>query len=207
MCLDILSYFLYFFFLWLAASCQPCSTCLHIPLCTVMLTLIFNSTAYCHAHSFIPYILYLIFNSFCFMYTSLVLYFSIFARSMERTRLSFHCWLYNLCIVLYVTNKTWNLNSARAVETISALLQTHRSWNAPPDLQPCAVWTLHYIMMSAEKIRTAYTLQTDVNLALCVCVRTRCECAGAHGLQLGERASADWFKHWQELKRKAIYKL
>ncbi len=43
------------------------------------------------------------------MFTSLVLYFSIFALSMERTRLSFHCWLYNLCIVVYVTNKTWNL--------------------------------------------------------------------------------------------------
>ncbi len=50
--------------------------------------------------------LYLIFYSFYFMYTSLVLYFSIFALSMERTRLSFHCWLYNLCIVVYVTNKT-----------------------------------------------------------------------------------------------------
>ncbi len=70
---------------------------------------LFNSTAYCHAHSFIFYSLYLIFYSFYFMYTSLVLYFSIFALSMERTRLSFHCWLYNLCIVVYVTNKTWNL--------------------------------------------------------------------------------------------------
>ncbi len=45
------------------------------------------------------------------MYTSLVLYFSIFALSMERARLSFHCWLYNLCIVVYVTNKTWNLKT------------------------------------------------------------------------------------------------
>ncbi len=92
LCLDIISYlifYIYFIFLWLAASCQPCSTCLHIPLCTVMLILIFNSTAYCHAHSFIFYIysLYLIFYSFYFMYTSLVLYFSIFALSMERTRL------------------------------------------------------------------------------------------------------------------------
>ncbi len=52
------------------------------------------------------YSLYLIFYSFYFMYTSLVLYFSIFALSMERTRLTFHCWLYNLCIVVYVTNKT-----------------------------------------------------------------------------------------------------
>ncbi len=58
---------------------------------------------------FIFYSLYLILYSFYFMYTSLVLYFSIFALSMERTRLSFHCWLYNLCIVVYVTNKTWNL--------------------------------------------------------------------------------------------------
>ncbi len=36
-------------------------------------------------------------------------FFSIFALSMERTRHSFHCWLYSLCIVVYVTNKTWNL--------------------------------------------------------------------------------------------------
>ncbi len=28
---------------------------------------------------------------------------------MERTWLTFHCWLYNLCIVVYVTNKAWNL--------------------------------------------------------------------------------------------------
>ncbi len=44
------------------------------------------------------------------MYTSLVLYSTIFALSMERTWLTFHCWLYNICIVVYVTNKTWNLN-------------------------------------------------------------------------------------------------
>ncbi len=38
---------------------SPCSTCLHIPPPrTVMLILIFNSTAYCHAHSLILYILY-----------------------------------------------------------------------------------------------------------------------------------------------------
>ncbi len=84
---------------------------LHIPLCTVMLILIFNSTAYCHAHSFTFYILFFIsiFHSSYLMFTSLVLFFSIFALSMERTRLSFHCWLYSLCIVVYVTNKTWNL--------------------------------------------------------------------------------------------------
>ncbi len=79
-----------------------------------MLILIFNSTAYCHAHSFTFYILFFIsyiFHSSYLMFTSLVLVFSIFALSMERTRLSFHCWLYSLCIVVYVTNKTWNLKT------------------------------------------------------------------------------------------------
>ncbi len=132
LCLDIISYlifYIYFIFLWLAASCQPCSTCLHIPLCTVMLILIFNSTAYCHAHSFIFYSLYLIFYSFYFMYTSLVLYFSIFALSMERTRLSFHCWLYNLCIVVYVTNKTWNLNKNYFIfQNKQKIVQTLLKW-------------------------------------------------------------------------------
>ncbi len=85
---------------------------LHIPLCTVMLILIFNSTAYCHAHSFIFYILFFIsYFSFILSYVYFpCVVFSIFALSMERTRLSFHCWLYSLCIVVYVTNKTWNLN-------------------------------------------------------------------------------------------------
>ncbi len=91
---------------------------LHIPLCTVMLILIFNSTAYCHAHSFTFYILHFTFYILFFIsYFSFILsyvyfpcvVFSIFALSMERTRLSFHCWLYSLCIVVYVTNKTWNL--------------------------------------------------------------------------------------------------
>ncbi len=68
------------------------------------------------------------------MYTSLVLYFSIFALSKERTRLSFHCWLYNLCIVVYVTNKTWNLklvvhalNSESTYLELSKLTQFSRS--------------------------------------------------------------------------------
>ncbi len=85
---------------------------LHIPLCTVMLILIFNSTAYCYAHSFTFYILFFIsYFSFILSYVYFpCVVFSIFALSMERTRLSFHCWLYSLCIVVYVTNKTWNLN-------------------------------------------------------------------------------------------------
>ncbi len=44
----------------------------------------------------------------------------------------------NPCSYLPQTMR-YHFNSARAVETISALLQTHRSWNTPPDLQPCAV--------------------------------------------------------------------
>ncbi len=51
--------------------------------------------------------LYLIFYSFHFMYISSVLYSIIFALSMERTWLTFHCWLYTLCIIVYVTNKSW----------------------------------------------------------------------------------------------------
>ncbi len=88
---------------------------LHIPLCTVMLILIFNSTAYCHAHSFTFYILFFIsYFSFILSYVYFpCVVFSIFALSMERTRLSFHCWLYSLCIVVYVTNKTWNLKLDR----------------------------------------------------------------------------------------------
>ncbi len=41
------------------------------------------------------------------MYTSFVLYSIICALSMERTWLTFHCWLYTLCIIVYVTNKSW----------------------------------------------------------------------------------------------------
>ncbi len=41
---------------------------------------------------------------------------TIFALSMERTQLTFHCWLYNLCIVVYVTNKTWNLKNLKLAD-------------------------------------------------------------------------------------------
>ncbi len=56
------------------------------------------------------------------MYTSLVLYSTLFALSMERTRLTFHCWLYNLCIVVYVTNKTLNLKLDWSVNPSLCLL-------------------------------------------------------------------------------------
>ncbi len=111
---NLISYhILYLFF------CDCCS-CHHVlPVCTsppprtVMLILIFNSTAYCHAHSLILYILYSVFYILFFIHFILcilpLLYSTIFALSMERTWFTFHCWLYNLCIVVYVTNKTWNL--------------------------------------------------------------------------------------------------
>ncbi len=101
---------------------------LHIPLCTVMLILIFNSTAYCHAHSFTFYILFFIsYFSFILSYVYFpCVVFSIFALSMERTRLSFHCWLYSLCIVVYVTNKTWNLK----LETTSIKVNDLQIWSS-----------------------------------------------------------------------------
>ncbi len=107
------SYLIFIFILFSVIGCfmSTMYNLLHIPLCTVMLILIFNSTAYCHAHSFIFYILFFIsYFSFILSYVYFpCVVFSIFALSMERTRLSFHCWLYSLCIVVYVTNKTWNL--------------------------------------------------------------------------------------------------
>ncbi len=74
--------------------------------CSTVLNLILQHTVMHILLYLIFCSLYLIFYAFYFMYTSLVLYFSIFALSMERTRLTFHCWLYNLCIVVYVTNTT-----------------------------------------------------------------------------------------------------
>ncbi len=62
---------------------QPICTFLS---CTVMLILIFKSTVYYHAH-FIYF-----FYSFHFMYTTCVVFYNI-ALSMERTWLTFHCWL------------------------------------------------------------------------------------------------------------------
>ncbi len=54
---------------------------------------------------------------------------------MERTRLSFHCWLYSLCIVVYVTNKTWNLktwnlNANKAVHIILSVVIHKTSINS-----------------------------------------------------------------------------
>ncbi len=80
---------------------------------TFLLILIFKSTVYCHAHSFrfLYFVLYILFFTyFIFMYISSVLYSIIFALSMERTWLTFHCWLYTLYITVYVTNKTKILN-------------------------------------------------------------------------------------------------
>ncbi len=119
--LAILSYFI-FILLWLLLM-SPCSTCLHIPPPprTVMLILIFNSTAYCHAHSLILYILYSVLYILFFIHFILcilpLLYSTIFALSMERTWFTFHCWLYNLCIVVYVTNKTWNLKLEKCLKS------------------------------------------------------------------------------------------
>ncbi len=55
----ILFLYLFYFFV-IGCFMSTMFNCLHIPLCTVMLILIFNSTAYCHAHSFIFYILFFI---------------------------------------------------------------------------------------------------------------------------------------------------
>ncbi len=123
-CILLSYHILYLFF------CDCCS-CHHVlPVCTsppppYSLILIFNSTAYCHAHSLILYILYSVLYILFFIHFILcilpLLYSTIFALSMERTWFTFHCWLYNLCIVVYVTNKTWNLK----LEYISWIHKCH----------------------------------------------------------------------------------
>ncbi len=62
---------------------------------------------------------------------------------------------------------------------ISALLQTHHSWNAPPDLQSCV----------------------SVCVSVCVCALWVCMSTRS----TGECASTECFKHWQEWKINAIY--
>ncbi len=62
-----------------------------------------------------------------------MLYFSIFALSMERTRLSFHCWLYNLCIVVYVTNKNLKLET-ETPKIIHALVQLFSRVGIPEEI-------------------------------------------------------------------------
>ncbi len=136
------SYLIFIFILFFVIGCfmSTMYNLLHIPLCTVMLILIFNSTAYCHAHSFI--FIFLFFISYFSFILSYVYFpcvvFSIFALSMERTRLSFHCWLYSLCIVVYVTNKTWNLKLETWNLNYSALITstfTHK-WMEPTQFLP-----------------------------------------------------------------------
>ncbi len=76
--------------------------------CSTVLNLILQHTVMHILLYLIFYILFFIsyFLFILFYVYSLVLYSTIFALSMERTRLTFHCWLYNLCIVMYVTNTT-----------------------------------------------------------------------------------------------------
>ncbi len=82
---------------------QPVCTFLS---CIFLLNLIFKSTVYCHAHFYILYfVLYILFFTyFILCIFPLCLYSIIFALSMERTWLTFHCWLYILYIIVYVTN-------------------------------------------------------------------------------------------------------
>ncbi len=109
--------YIYFFF-GIAATWQPVYTFLS---CTFLLNLIFK-LQYTVMHIFIFYILFFITYSLLISFSlylylcifPLCLYSIIFALSMELTWLTFHCWLYILYIIVYVTNKnleSWILNS------------------------------------------------------------------------------------------------
>ncbi len=87
---------------------------------------------------FIFYILLFISYFFLihFMYISSVLYSIIFALSMERTWLTFHCWLYTLYIMVYVTNT--NLESWKVLEVerhyyVAALKVSEWLFSLKPD--------------------------------------------------------------------------
>ncbi len=94
-CVLVSYLFIYFLRLLLHVNhVQPICTFLS---CTVMLILIFKSIVYYHAHYFIFYILFFI--SFLIFFIHLILcillcvVFYNIALSMERTWLTFHCWL------------------------------------------------------------------------------------------------------------------
>ncbi len=105
--------------------------------------------------------LYLIFYSFYFMHTSLVLYSTIFALSMERTWLTFHCWLYNLCIVVYVTNKTWTWTWTRVAGAADAGRRAAGTgWASAVKLRHIlsgwqSVYYLLFTSLSGESVRPA----------------------------------------------------
>ncbi len=105
LCFDIL-FFNFLVLLLHDNHVQPVCTFLS---CTFLLILIFKSTVYCQAH-FLYFVLYILFFTyFILCLFPLCLYSIIFALSMEWTWLIFHCWLYILYIIVYVTNK--NLES------------------------------------------------------------------------------------------------
>ncbi len=111
----LVSYYLIFYFIFFRLllhvnHVQPVCTFLSR---TVMLILIFNSTAYCHAHSFIFYILffisYFLFILFYVYFPCVVFYNICTVHGADLTHISL---LVNtLCIIVYVTNKTWNLKT------------------------------------------------------------------------------------------------
>ncbi len=113
-----ISYLILYLFYFFVIGCfmSTMFNCLHIPLCTVMLILIFNSTAYCHAHSFISYILffisYFLFILFYVYFPCVVFFYICTVHGADPTLISLLV-IQSYTIVVYVTNKTWNLKLVR----------------------------------------------------------------------------------------------
>ncbi len=106
-CVLVSLFFIYFF--GIAATCQQCTTCCTFLSCTVLLILIFKSTVYSHAH-YLYFILYILFfYSFHFMYILCVVFYNICTvHGADLTHISLL--VYTLCIIVYVTNKSWTWN-------------------------------------------------------------------------------------------------
>ncbi len=135
----LVSFFFFFFFFRLLLHvyhAQPICTLLS---CTVILILKFKSTVYYRAHYciFCSLYLFLIIIHFILCILLCVVFYNI-ALSMERTWLTFHCWLI-LCIIMYVTNKSWTwtwtwsggLSSYKVVVWTRKGLRSLHCWRGP----------------------------------------------------------------------------
>ncbi len=100
------------------------------------------------------------------MYISSVLYSIIFALSMERTWLTFHCWLYTLCIIMYVTKKkSWILNIIQYIEhrqfwKIHRLRKICLHSSTQWEFKTIVKWTTH-----TENQEAQYSFSTDAAAA------------------------------------------
>ncbi len=116
-----------------------------------------------------------------------------------------HLWCNYYILVLihvHIYCKQCAVTLIQRVQRKRSLLQTHHFWNALPNRN--RVQCEHHPLTWARKKYAPHThwKQSNVNLALCV------RAASVHESTVSRRERELWMvKHWQELKRNALYKL